>query len=56
LCRGEPTAFEVVYERHCDAAFSLAYRMCGKRAIADVDVEVTKAPACSPAAPLPPGC
>ncbi len=28
-------AFEIVYERHADAAFSLAYRMCGKRAIAE---------------------
>ncbi len=31
----EAPAFEVVYERHADAAFSLAYRMCGKRAIAE---------------------
>ena len=28
-------AFEIVYERHADAAFSLAYRMCGKRALAE---------------------
>ena len=27
--RGEARAFEVVYDRHCGAAFSLAYRMCG---------------------------
>jgi len=33
--RGEPTAFEVVYERHSSAAFSLAYRMCGTRAAAE---------------------
>jgi hypothetical protein len=28
-------AFEVVLERNADAAFSLAYRMCGKRSIAE---------------------
>jgi len=28
-------AFEVVLERHADAAFSLAYRMCGSRAAAE---------------------
>jgi RNA polymerase sigma-70 factor, ECF subfamily len=28
-------AFDVVYDRHCDAAFSLAYRMCGRRADAE---------------------
>lgn len=28
-------AFAVVYERHCDAAFSLAFRMCGKQGIAE---------------------
>ena len=33
--RGEPEAFEVVYERHADAAFSLAYRMCGARGLAE---------------------
>jgi RNA polymerase sigma-70 factor (ECF subfamily) len=33
--RGEADAFEVVYERHCGAAFSLAYRMCGTRAAAE---------------------
>ena len=33
--RGEADAFEVVYERHCDAAYSLAYRMCGSRAAAE---------------------
>jgi len=33
--RGEANAFEVVYERHCSAAFSLAYRMCGTRAAAE---------------------
>jgi RNA polymerase sigma-70 factor (ECF subfamily) len=33
--RGEAPAFEVVYERHSSAAFSLAYRMCGTRAAAE---------------------
>ena len=33
--RGEAAAFEVVYERHCSAAFSLAYRMCGARSQAE---------------------
>jgi RNA polymerase sigma-70 factor (ECF subfamily) len=33
--RGDAEAFEVVYERHCNAAFSLAYRMCGTRAAAE---------------------
>src|ERR687894_1102283 len=33
--RGEAEAFELVYERHCGAAFSLAYRMCGTRAQAE---------------------
>jgi RNA polymerase sigma-70 factor (ECF subfamily) len=28
-------AFEVVLERHADAAFSLAYRMCGTRSLAE---------------------
>jgi RNA polymerase sigma-70 factor (ECF subfamily) len=33
--RGDARAFEVVYERHSGAAFSLAYRMCGTRAVAE---------------------
>ena len=33
--RGEASAFEVVYERHSSAAFSLAYRMCGTRSAAE---------------------
>jgi RNA polymerase sigma-70 factor (ECF subfamily) len=33
--RGEAAAFELVYERHCGAAFSLAYRMCGARGAAE---------------------
>jgi RNA polymerase sigma-70 factor, ECF subfamily len=32
---GDARAFEVVFDRHADAAFSLAYRMCGRRAIAE---------------------
>jgi RNA polymerase sigma-70 factor (ECF subfamily) len=33
--RGQAPAFEVVYDRHCDAAYSLAYRMCAQRALAE---------------------
>jgi RNA polymerase sigma-70 factor (ECF subfamily) len=36
---GDPDAFEVVLARHSDAAFSLAYRMCGRRVLAE---EVTQ--------------
>lgn len=32
---GDPKAFEVVYERHSTAVFSLAYRICGVRAGAE---------------------
>jgi RNA polymerase sigma-70 factor (ECF subfamily) len=32
---GSAEAFELVYDRHCDVAFSLAYRMCGRRASAE---------------------
>lgn len=32
---GEPRAFEVIFDRHGGAAFSLAYRMCGRRAMAE---------------------
>lgn len=35
LTRGEPDAFDLIYERHSDAAFSLAYRICGSRAAAE---------------------
>jgi RNA polymerase sigma-70 factor (ECF subfamily) len=28
-------AFEVIYDRHADVAFSLAFRMCGQRALAE---------------------
>src|SRR3954447_9251463 len=32
---GDAAAFDVIYDRHSTAAFSLAYRMCGKRGLAD---------------------
>jgi len=32
---GDPQSFEVIFDRHGDAAFSLAYRMCGRRAMAE---------------------
>jgi RNA polymerase sigma-70 factor (ECF subfamily) len=33
--RGHAPAFEVVYDRHAGVAFSLAYRMCAQRAVAE---------------------
>jgi RNA polymerase sigma-70 factor, ECF subfamily len=35
VLRGDPRAFELIYDRHSGAAFSLAYRMTGKRAAAE---------------------
>jgi RNA polymerase sigma-70 factor, ECF subfamily len=32
---GDPRAFEVLYDRHAGAAFSLAYRMVGNRGVAE---------------------
>jgi len=32
---GEMRAFEVVFDRHASAAYSLAFRMCGRRALAE---------------------
>jgi RNA polymerase sigma-70 factor (ECF subfamily) len=32
---GEPRAFDVIFDRHSGAAFSLAYRMCGRRVMAE---------------------
>lgn len=32
---GEANAFEVIFDRHAGPAFSLAYRMCGRRAMAE---------------------
>jgi RNA polymerase sigma-70 factor (ECF subfamily) len=31
----DSAAFAIIYERHTEAAFSLAFRMCGKRALAE---------------------
>jgi RNA polymerase sigma-70 factor (ECF subfamily) len=36
---GEARAFEVVFDRHGGPAFSLAYRMCGRRAMAEEVVQ-----------------
>ncbi len=33
--RGDPRAFELVYDRHSGAAFSLAYRMVGRGNVAE---------------------
>ena len=35
VSQGDPRAFEVVYDRHGGAAFSLAYRMVGSRTAAE---------------------
>src|SRR4029077_7236452 len=35
VAASDADAFEVVLERHADAAFALAYRMCGKRSVAE---------------------
>ena len=35
VSRGDAQAFEIVYERHSGAAFSLAYRMVGTRGVAE---------------------
>ncbi len=32
---GDARAFEVIFDRHAGAAFSLAYRMCGRRSVAE---------------------
>jgi len=32
---GDTRAFEVIFDRHAGAGFSLAYRMCGSRALAE---------------------
>jgi RNA polymerase sigma-70 factor (ECF subfamily) len=36
---GEAQAYEVIFDRHAGAAFSLAYRMCGRRALAEEVVQ-----------------
>jgi RNA polymerase sigma-70 factor, ECF subfamily len=33
--QGDARAFEVIFERHASAAFSLAFRMCGRRSVAE---------------------
>src|SRR5688500_1023925 len=33
--KGDPRGFEVLYDRHSSAAFSLAYRMTGTRRVAE---------------------
>jgi RNA polymerase sigma-70 factor (ECF subfamily) len=33
--RSDATAFEVIYDRHANAAFSLAHRMCAQRTLAE---------------------
>ncbi len=38
---GEPRALEVIFDRHGAPAFSLAYRMCGRRALAEDIVQET---------------
>jgi RNA polymerase sigma-70 factor, ECF subfamily len=35
VAANDADAFEVVLERHADAAFALAYRICGRRAVAE---------------------
>ena len=35
--RGDARAFEVIYDRHCDVAFSLAYRVRHARACGGTD-------------------
>ena len=39
VAAGDSRAFEVVFERHAGAAFSLAYRMCGSRSRAEEVVQ-----------------
>jgi RNA polymerase sigma-70 factor, ECF subfamily len=36
---GEARAFEVIFDRHASAAFSMAYRMCGRRVVAEEVVQ-----------------
>jgi RNA polymerase sigma-70 factor, ECF subfamily len=39
--RADALAFELIFDRHGDAAFSLAYRMCGRRTMAEDIVQET---------------
>ncbi len=38
---GDAVAFELIFDRHAAAAFSLAYRMCGRRGLAEDVVQDT---------------
>jgi RNA polymerase sigma-70 factor, ECF subfamily len=39
VAENDDSAFAILYERHTNVAFSLAFRMCGKRAIAEEVVQ-----------------
>ncbi|HEV3320159.1 MAG TPA: sigma-70 family RNA polymerase sigma factor [Solirubrobacteraceae bacterium] len=39
VAEGDAGAFAILYERHTNVAFSLAFRMCGKRGIAEEVVQ-----------------
>ncbi len=39
VCEGKTRAFEVIFDRHAGVAFSLAYRMCGRRPMAEEIVQ-----------------
>jgi RNA polymerase sigma-70 factor (ECF subfamily) len=39
VAESDAAAFAILYERHANVAFSLAFRMCGKRAIAEEVVQ-----------------
>ncbi len=39
VASGDAEAFEVIFDRHGSAAFSLAYRMCGQRSVAEEIVQ-----------------
>ncbi len=39
VCDGDARAFEVIFDRHSGPAFSLAYRMCGRRPLAEEIVQ-----------------
>ena len=41
IVNGDALAFEVLFDRHGGAAFSLAYRMCGRRTMAEDIVQET---------------
>src|SRR5207244_2539775 len=39
VAEGQSRPFEIVFDRHAGPAFSLAYRMCGRRALAEEIVQ-----------------